>query len=372
MQSAALEASSLYSRRPALMAAALLLAAAEVYVDFDTWISLNVSILYGVPLVLAAAAGGRRLLWGLTAVLIVATFIVYSHQIQPHPFSFREPFFLNRVLAVMALLITAGLLHTLGVAVEALQARAREEQEASERKTRLLASVSHDIHSPLTTINLIAEMIRNSAGDPARGAQTSDLARSLQANAHSLTDLVSDVMDASYFGSGQIALRESEFALHELLAEECRLLEAAASAKGLALDHEPQTPPIGLYADRIKLGRIVRNLINNAIKFTAKGRIAVDSSLTPEREVLIRVRDTGCGIAAEDLERIFREFARVHDPVRHGGGGWGLGLAICRRLAGLMGGTIDAESEPDRGSIFTVRLPASRVFTEHDHKPTSG
>src|SRR5690349_16901000 len=90
---------------------AVLLATLEVVVDWTTWIQLNISLVYGLPLILAAAARSRRLLWALTVVLIVITFIVYSMQIPPGLFSFTEPFFVNRVLSMAAMLLTAGLSH---------------------------------------------------------------------------------------------------------------------------------------------------------------------------------------------------------------------------------------------------------------------
>jgi signal transduction histidine kinase len=346
------------ARRRWFAAAAVLLAAVEIAVDFATLIPFNAAILYGLPLVLAGFSRNRWLLWGLTACMVASTFVVYAAQIPAGVFTLGEPLFINRILAALAVLLTAVLLHMVLHAFDALEARAEEDREASERKTRLLASVSHDIHTPLTVINLTADMIRGLAGKP--GADMAGLARNLQASTLALTNLVADVLDASTLNSGRVQLRESEFALDELVVEERAQLAAAAEAKGLRLDLDEASPPLRLYADRIKLGRALRNLISNAVKFTAAGTVQIGWTLAPEGDVLIRVRDTGRGIAGEDLDKLFVEFARFDAPIREQPG-WGLGLPICRRLVGLMGGSISVESSPGAGSTFTVRLPCSRV-----------
>jgi signal transduction histidine kinase len=353
---------------PLVGALAVLLACVELFFDWQTWIELNVSIIYGLPLILAAAARSRRLLWSLAAVLILATFVIYFVQIQPGVFTVREPIFINRVLAAVELAFTAGLLHALIIAVDALDARGREAEEASGRKTRLLASVSHDLSTPLTTINVMADLIRRTADNPSLAAEIPGLAQNLQTNALSLSDLVSDMLDISYFDSGRVDLHESEFRLNDLVAEECRLLEPLAKAKGLTLSYQTAEPAIWLRADHVKLARVLRNLVSNAIKFTDAGSVSVSYALAADRALLIRVHDTGVGITPENLEQIFSEFTQLRSADRAGSQGWGLGLAICRRLVGLMSGEISVESQPNRGSVFTVRLPSARVLERQtDH-----
>src|SRR5207237_5820686 len=113
----------------------------------------------------------------------------------------------------------------------------------------------------------------------------------------SLADLVTDVLDIAYFDSGRVDLRESDFSLNDLIAEECRSLEPQAAAKALTLAAELPQPAIWLRADRIKLARVLRNLINNAIQFTVRGGVTIDCALAPERDLVIRVTDTGIGVA---------------------------------------------------------------------------
>lgn len=342
-----------------LTVVAVLLAAIEVLLDFTTWIQLNVAIVYGLPLVLAAASRNRRLVWAMAAFLVAATFIVYSLQIAPGTFHLKEPFFVNRMLAAATVVLTASLIHVLINAIDALEARGREldqqrmeAEEASDRKTRLLMSVSHDLRTPLTSIHLTADLVKS---------KLPDLAQALQANALALSDMVADVLDVSHFESGRVTLRESEFSLDELIAEEYARMAPLAEAAGLALEHQTLEPPMWLRADRVKLGRVLRNLLKNAIQFTPQGRVSVGSSLAPDGGMRIRVADTGVGIAREDLERIFGEFTQLH-RTPSGDAGWGLGLAICRRLARLMDGDVTIESEPAHGSTFTIVLPATRVL----------
>jgi signal transduction histidine kinase len=356
---------------PYLGTLAILLALAEISIDAATWIQLNIAIIYGLPLVLAAATRSRRLIWVLTLVLVCATFLVYALQIPPGVFTPREPMFVDRVLAAITLVLTAGLLHALSLATDALEVRGKEldhqrmeAEEASERKTRLLMSVSHDIRTPLTTIQLMADLITDSATKPDLLAKVPGLTRNLQASASSLADMVTDVLDVSSFDSGRISAREADFSVNDLISEECRALELLAAAQKLALKTNLAQPAIWIRADRVKLGRVLRNLVKNAIQFTRQGEITVTSSLASDGSVLVRVIDTGVGIARENLERVFGEFMQLRSPQSADNQGWGLGLAICRRLMRLMEGEITIESEPGRGSIFTVRLPASRVLQQ--------
>ncbi len=135
-------------------------------------------------------------------------------------------------------------------------------------------------------------------------------------------------------------------------------MEPLARAKGLRVECGPAAPPIVVRADRVKLGRVLRNLLSNAIKFTERGTITASIAQTGDGTVQMRIADTGIGIAPENLERIFGEFAQLRAPRDDEKRGWGLGLAICRRLVTMMGGRMTVESVLDQGSVFTVHLPA--------------
>jgi signal transduction histidine kinase len=370
-------------RHPAVLGAlAIALAGAEVLVDVTTSIQLNVAIIYSLPLVLAAAARSRRLLWSLAFVLVCITFIAYWQQSDVR--ALHDEYFVNRVLAALSILLAAALLHGLSVAAETVEARNRQlsafqqeitarnreldlqraqAEEASDRKTRLLMSISHDIRTPLTSISLMADLIGHTASDPASRDRLPALAQNILRDSLSLAEMVNDVLDIAYFDSGRIELRESEFPLEELVREESGAFEPLAAAKNLAIEIVPPAAAVRLRADRIKLARVLRNLISNAVKFTQRGGVTIASGLAPGGDALIRVSDTGPGIAPEDLPGIFGEFTHLRMRAAGERRGWGLGLAICRRLTRLMGGDVSVESEPGRGSSFIVRLPASRVIS---------
>jgi len=379
---------------------AVVLAAAEVVVDLGTWVKLDIATIYGIPLVLAAFTRDRRLLWGLAAALALATFIIYALQIPAGTFQPREALFVNRVLDAVALLLTAGLLHVWMVSLDIREAQAHllreqnrrlevandllitreslivrqneelirrrlEAEDASGRKTRLLNAVSHDIRNPVNTINLMAEVIRRAAEDPARITQVPQMARRLQSNARSLVALVSDILDIAHLDSGLLQRRDTTFSVNDFIDATCRDLAPLAHAKLLRLDAEMPETTICVRTDRIKLDRIVTNLVTNAIKFTARGGVTISAAAAVDGAILIRVRDTGIGIAKHELERIFDEFAQINVPPGTPGTGWGLGLAICRRLANVIGAGISAESKLDQGTVFTVRLPSGNRAYGH-------
>lgn len=242
-----------------------------------------------------------------------------------------------------------------------LEARRRESEEATARKTRFLAAASHDIRTPANAIRLLAEIIKRTAGTPDAQRRMPALAQDLERNAVSLVELVREALDLARFDSGRIELEESEFLLGETMVEECRQLAHGAEAKGLGLVCDVPRPDLWMHTDRMKLARILGNLIDNGIKFTTTGEVRVTARRAADRGVEIRVEDTGPGIVPDDRGRIFDEFFQSRNPARDGARGRGLGLAICRRLVTAMGGAIALESEVGRGAAFIVHLPPSCV-----------
>lgn len=360
---------------PVAGALAVLLALAEVVLDWVTQIRLNVAILYGLPLVVAAGTRSRWLLWSLTLALLITIFAVYWAQIPPGEFSLHEQYFLNRVLAALALVVTAALLHvsmtgldlldaqrrTLQEQNEELDRRRREAEEASRRKARLLTSVSHDIRTPLQAITMMADVLIEAADKPSLTAQVPDLANRLQSNARALADLVGDVLDLARFDATQDGLQSVEFSLNDLIGDQAAHIRPLAEAKGLWVRIELPAMKLHLQTDRTKLIRIVGNLLGNAIKFTNSGGVTIAATREADGTVTISVADTGEGIASGQLEHIFDEFVQLPNSATDGVKGHGLGLAICRRLANTLGGRISVESEPGHGSQFIVRLPATCV-----------
>src|SRR5438128_10206596 len=247
-----------------------------------------------------------------------------------------------------------------------LEIRRREAEEASVRKTRFLAAVSHDIRTPANAISLMAELIHRTASNPSMMGQIPEMAGELQSSARTLVELVSDVLDVARFDSGKIELQEGEFSLGALFNDEGRQLSPMAREKHLRFQIEPPEPPIWLRTDRVKLGRVIANLLGNAIKFTSRGEVSLGAARTSDGGVRVSVSDTGVGIGPEHRARIFDEFYQLRNPERDRNKGTGLGLAISKRLVDAMGGTIDVDSTSEKGSTFVVTLPASAVISKRE------
>jgi PAS domain S-box-containing protein len=245
-----------------------------------------------------------------------------------------------------------------------LETRRREAEEANVRKTRFLAAASHDIRTPANAISLLAELLKRTADNPEMSNDIPELAEELRQSASSLVNLVSNVLDVTRFDTDKLELHETEFVLRRLLDEESRQVLPLAQAKQLSVDIQPQVPPIWLRADRIKLGRVIGNLLGNAIKFTDRGSIRVLVSRDDVGCIRIAVSDSGIGITPENQSRIFEEFWHLSDP--HRAKGSGLGLSISKRLIEAMGGRLSVASEPGQGSTFTIVLPASAVLARPD------
>jgi signal transduction histidine kinase len=214
-------------------------------------------------------------------------------------------------------------------------------------------------------------VIRRTVSDPSLAVQIPGMAQRLQANAASLLEVASELIEIGSFDSGRVECRVSQFDLGELVAEKCGEVLPLAQAKMLELTIDAPPSPLVLATDRAKLGRIVSNLLTNAVKFTRAGRVSVAIAIV-DGDVAISVADTGVGIAPERLERIFDEYGAVGVARRDREQGWGLGLAICRRLAAVLGGVIEAQSTPGVGSVFTLRLPPACVVDDRRRRALPG
>lgn len=252
-----------------------------------------------------------------------------------------------------------------------LDIRRREAEEASVRKTRFLAAVSHDIRTPANAISLLAELIRRTASNPALAADVPDLAQELHSSAVSLVNLLSDVLDIARFDSDKVELQESEFPLNALLQDEQRQLQPLAREKGLSLQVNAPLEPLVVRTDRIKLSRVLGNLIGNAIKFTERGGVRVDAHRNGDNAIRIEIADTGIGIAPEHQAHIFDEFFQLRNPERDRAKGSGLGLTICRRLVDAMGGELQVRSTPGQGSTFILTLPTFANVPQMPGRATS-
>jgi CheY-like chemotaxis protein/two-component sensor histidine kinase len=237
---------------------------------------------------------------------------------------------------------------------ESLRAAKEAAEAANEAKTRFLASVAHEIRSPLNAIYGYAQLLEREDGKDVPGA-----ARVIRRSAEHLAHLVEGLLDIAQVEGGALTLSREAIRFPEFLDQLIAMLELQAQAKGLALVLErPERLPEYVHADPKRLRQVLINLVANAVKFTDHGSVTLKVDYRNELATFA-VIDTGIGIAPEDAERIFAPFERVGGPAGERPG-VGLGLAITQALVHIMGGDIRLESAPGQGSRFTVRLMLSQ------------
>ena len=236
---------------------------------------------------------------------------------------------------------------------------------ASAAKSAFLATMSHELRTPLNAILGYSEMVLDVLEERGQSELAADLRRVHGAGRH-LLGLITDVLDLTRIEADRLELDPTEFDPAALLRELAEIFRPLAQRSGdtLALDLPDQ---LGLaFHDLTRVRQILINLLGNAIKFTSGGAIVLRARGDADT-LELDVADTGIGIPAHMLSEIFEPFTQVDSSSTRRYEGSGLGLAVCRKLASLMGGTIDATSTPGRGSTFTVRLP--RRFVRHAQGP---
>jgi two-component system, chemotaxis family, CheB/CheR fusion protein len=242
-----------------------------------------------------------------------------------------------------------------------------EAERATRAKDVFLAILSHELRTPLSSILMSAQLLESLAPDDPRVARAS---AAIERAAHTQARLIEDLLDISRIVSGKLLLNLGPVELAEVVNDAIDQAQPSAGAKGLTLE-AVITRPVGVvYGDPARLQQVVGNLLNNAIKFTPRGgRVDVRLEQLEEHAVLT-VRDTGMGIPAEVLPRLFSTFIQADSSVTRTHGGLGLGLAIVRHLVDAHGGQIEAQSAgPGKGATFRVALP---VGVEAARKPTEG
>jgi GAF domain-containing protein len=238
-----------------------------------------------------------------------------------------------------------------------IQDKSRQLAEASQHKSQFLANMSHELRTPLNAIIGVSEMLREDA--EALKQDVEPLDRVLGAARHLLA-LINDILDLSKIEAGRMELALSSFALAPLIADVVKTIEplAARNTNQVAVSCDAATGT--MHADQMRLRQALLNLLSNANKFTERGTITIDARPGHEngREwITLAVTDTGIGMTAEQMGKLFQEFSQASSTTASKYGGTGLGLAISRRFCQMMGGDIRVESEPGRGSTFTIRLP---------------
>jgi PAS domain S-box-containing protein len=254
-------------------------------------------------------------------------------------------------------------------------------KEANEAKSAFLANMSHELRTPMNAIIGYAEILREDAEDEENEAIIPDLDKIISAGKH-LLSLINDVLDLSKIESGKMELYLEDFAIADTVNEVASTVQSLVAKNNNQLEIVLEDGLGSMHADMTKVRQMLFNLVSNAAKFTHEGTITIDVASRNEargRRILMRVRDTGIGIPAHKLEHIFEEFTQADDSTTRNYGGTGLGLALVRNFAEMMGGDIHVDSVEGEGSTFTIDLPLHVIDLEQrettmpeDHDDQSG
>lgn len=231
----------------------------------------------------------------------------------------------------------------------------REAREAGQARVDFLSVMSHELRTPLTAIVGYADLMEAGISGPVNDRQQEQLGK-IKSSAWNLQGLIDGILTFARFEAEEGELAVESVDVEDLVREALLGERAALDEKDLdvVIEVEEGIPP--LPTDRRKMVRIVTQMLSNAVKFTREGRVRVVVS-TQEDTLRIRVEDTGVGLASEHLESVFEPFWQAERAATRTAGGTGLGLSLARRLARLLDGEIEVESEPGRGSAFTLVLP---------------
>ena len=231
----------------------------------------------------------------------------------------------------------------------------------SEIKSRVVSNVSHEFRTPLNSIISLSGLLLSQSDGELNDEQIKQLTF-LRRSAESLIQMVNDMLDLSRIEAGKATLRASEFTVGSLFAALRGIFRPLQTNDAVELVLDEDHADLPLETDEGKISQVLRNLVSNALKFTEQGSVRVSARVVDQQRVAFTVTDTGIGIAAGDLDRIFEEFAQVDSDLQRKTKGTGLGLSLSRSLATILGGTLEATSEPGRGSTFTLTIP--RVHDE--------
>ena len=289
-------------------------------------------------------------------VLIPLLFGFIQGAFLPHD---RMVFFAGTVSAlIMFFSLETEEYRELKVTMRELEISRENEIKANNAKSSFLAKMSHEIRTPINAILGMNTMILRDSRD----SNIRDYSKNIENSGKSLLSLINNILDFSKIESGKMELVESEYPLISVINDCYHMIFLRAQEKGLELEINvsDDISRYILYGDEVRIKQIITNLLTNAVKYTPEGRVSLN--VGGERDddsliLVISVADTGSGIAKEDQGKLFNAYERVDEEKNKFIEGTGLGLQITSSFAAMMGGSVGVESEPGKGSIFTVRIP---------------
>ncbi|KQT13484.1 sensor histidine kinase [Ramlibacter sp. Leaf400] len=236
-----------------------------------------------------------------------------------------------------------------------LDAQAEQLREATALKSRFLAYMSHEFRTPINAIRSIARLMADGVDGPLTEEQHKQVGF-IQTAATEFAEMVDDLLDLAKVEAGRVEISPAWFEMVDLFSALRGMFKPVLTNPEVNLVFEEPHGVPKLYTDDRKLSQILRNFISNALKFTPRGEVRVSATCVGDR-VTFSVADTGIGIAPEFHQTIFEDFAQVKSPLQKRLRGTGLGLALSKRLAGVLGGMVDMQSEPGVGSTFSLTIP---------------
>jgi signal transduction histidine kinase/DNA-binding NarL/FixJ family response regulator len=264
----------------------------------------------------------------------------------------------------------AALLHTaiifMGLIAAISLAQRRAARAASQAKSEFLSNISHEVRAPLNGVIGMTDLVLKTTVTPLQR----EYLKTVSSSAECVLNLVNDLLDLSKVEAGALELDPIDVPLEELFQSAVRWFQERALEKGvqLELQWDDDLPKL-IKVDPLRVRQVLTNLVSNAVKFTHEGEVTVKVSRATDELIRVKVRDTGIGISAVQLERIFEPFQQAGGHISRSYGGTGLGLSICQELVKMLGGELKVESELEKGSTFMFTFHAPEV--EPDQEPSS-
>ena len=243
-------------------------------------------------------------------------------------------------------------------------------EEASRYKDRFLASVSHEMRTPLQGVIGMAELLKKSEV----AADQKESVNGILTSANALLEIINEILDYSKIRASKIQLEQLPLDLEEMMDQMVSVYQPQANQKGIQFAYSLSNAAEGvLLGDPLWIRNIINNLLSNAFKFTEQGSVTLDLAVEPtgpdQVQLTFQVTDTGIGIPEDKLEQVFQEFTQADDSTARRYGGTGLGLSIVKSMVEEMGGRVAVSSVPQQGSCFTCRIPLSRIAEERNGEP---
>lgn len=237
-----------------------------------------------------------------------------------------------------------------------LDAQAEQLREATELKSRFLAYMSHEFRTPINSIRSITRLLLDRVDGPLTEEQEKQV-NFVQQNATEFAEMVDDLLDLAKVEAGRVEISPAWFEMVDLFSALRGMFKPVLTNPAVNLVFEEPEDVPKLYTDDRKLSQILRNYISNALKFTRRGEVRVSAKIEGGDRITFSVSDTGIGISPEFHHTLFEDFAQVRSPLQKRLRGTGLGLSLSKKLAELLGGNVSVESEPGKGSVFSVTIP---------------